>query len=255
MKSLMLLNPRRRKRKSSRRRTRRNPLVATRRGSKTTYRHVASATKRRSSRRRARRVIVKVRHLRGSKSSAVIYARANPRRRRSHRRGGFRMNPFGGGSGGIAQQLKSSFSKENLTIAAGAVGGTVLTNYLLNMKKSDNTSMLPIPTDANTAKAVKVAYAVGIPLLGAMLTRKASPNLAKGMLLSGLISGITTGIKQYAPAQAATLGLNEYLDYTPTSAVGQLPPGYMAASRFASVSPMNGALDNSSAFPSNAWGE
>jgi hypothetical protein len=255
MKSLMLLNPRKRHRRKSRR-TRRNPLVASRKGSKTTYRFKASKSSTSKRRYRSKRVSVKVRHLRGSKRTAVVYVRANPRRR-SHRRGGFRMNPFSGTSGGVVSQLKGAFSKENFTIAAGGVGSIVLTKYLLAMKKADNTSLLPTPASPAAAKAVKVTYAVGIPLLGALLTRKMSPNLAKGMVISGLISGITEAIKQYAPTQATTLGLGEYLQYTPTSSVGALPPSYMAASRFASpsVRPMNAPLSNASAFPRDAWGD
>lgn len=249
MKSLMLLNPRRR------RRARRNPVSkVVRRGAKTTYHYKASASKSHRGR-RSRKVTVKVRRLKGNKRSAVVFVRANPRRRGSRRRS-FRMNPFGGSGGGAMSQIKSAFSKENLTIAAGGVGAIVVTKYLLNMKKSDGTPILPTPTSAGAAKATKVAYAVGIPLLSALLVRKASPNLAKGFVLSGLISGITEAAKQYAPTQAATLGLGEYLDYTPTRSVGALPPGYMAASRFASpaVRPMNAPLQNASAFPADAWG-
>lgn len=249
MKSLMLLNARKRRksRKSSRRRrtSRRRALTGA-------AAWMSAAGSRRSVRRRrsrARRVTVKVRRLgKGSRRSAVVYVRANPRRRRSYRR-----NPFGGGN--LLGQVKGIFSKENLTTAAGGVAATVLTNYLLGMKKDDGTSTLPLPEDADTAKTVRLAYAVGIPALGAMLSKKASPSLAKGMLIGGLINGITEGIRTFGSAELKrVLGMGEYLDYTPTSAVGKLPPSYMAASRFASTRPMNAALGNSSAFPADAWG-
>ena len=253
MKSLMLLNARRRKgagRKrstSSRRRTRRTrPILS----GAAAWMSAAGSKRSHRARRRRRSVTVKVRRLRGSKRSAVVFVRANPRRRS---RRSYRSNPFGGGN--LLGQVKGVFSKENLTVAAGGVAATVLTNYLIGMKKSDGSSTLPLPADANTAKAVKVAYALGIPVVGALVTKKFSPSLSKGMLFSGLISGALEAVKQYAPENTRKMfGFSEYLDYTPTSAVGQLPPSYMAASRFASTSPVNAALGNSSAFPTDAWG-
>lgn len=241
MKSLMLLNARKRRTKrrkgSSRSRRRRSQLS----GAAAWMSAARSKRGVRRRRSRARRVTVKVRRLgKGSRRSAVVYVRANPRRR------SYRRNPLGGGN--LLGQVKSVFSKENLTVAAGGVASTVLTNFILSK------ASLPVPADANAAKAVRVAYAVGIPVVGAMVTKRFSPSLAKGMLIGGLITGLTKALKEFAPAQATTLGLSEYLDYTPTSAVGQLPPSYMAASRFASTRPMNGALSNSSAFPADAWG-
>lgn len=241
MKSLMLLNARKRRksRKSSRRR--RTSRRSTPTGAAAWMSAAGSRRSVRRRRSRARRVTVKVRRLgKGSRRSAVVYVRANPRRR------SYRRNPFGGGN--LLGQVKGVFSKENLTTAAGGVASTILTRFVLSKAN------LPVPASPEAAKAVRLAYAVGIPVVGAMVTKRFSPSLAKGMLLGGLITGITQALKEYAPAQAATLGLGEYLDYTPTSAVGQLPPSYMAASRFASTRPMNAALDNSSAFPADAWG-
>lgn len=241
MKSLMLLNARKRSksrksRKASKRRSTR-PIKAA-------APWMAAAGSKRSVRRRrarARRVTVKVRRLgKGSRRSAVVYVRANPRRR------SYRRNPFRGGN--LLGQVKDVFSKDNLTTAAGGVASTILTRFVMSKVT------LPVPADENAAKAVRLAYAVGIPAVGAIVTKRFSPSLAKGMLIGGLISGITQALKEFAPEQAATLGLGEYLQYAPTSSVGQLPPSYMAASRFASVRPTNGALQNSSAFPTDAWG-
>lgn len=261
MKSLMLLNARkRRKSRKSRKATsarrvtrrRRSTRRSTRRTSSAAAAWMSAAGSKRSTRRRsrARRVTVKVRRLgKGSRRSAVVYVRANPRRR------SYRRNPFGGGN--LLAQAKSIVSKENLTTAAGGIAATVLTNYLLNMKKADNTSVLPLPSDAKTASLVKIGYAVAIPAVGAFVAKKTSPSLAKGMIIGGLINGLLAGLREFAPPTLkATLGLGEYLQYTPTSAVGKLPPSYMAASRFSSANlrPVNGALQNSSAFPSDAWG-
>ena len=239
MKSLMLLNPRKKKRRtkrkvSARRTTRRRSTrkVSARRTTRRT---------RRSTRRASRRSSRAIRLKRG-KSVTIM---ANPRRR--SRRSGGRMS-----YGNIMSQVKNVFSKENLTVAAGGVGATVLTNFILSRTKADGSSLLPMP--ATNVAAAKIAYAVGIPVVGAILTRKFNPSLARGMVFGGLINGIVEAIKGYAPAETKkALGFAEYLEYTPMSAVGQTP-GYSAINQFSTVRPMNSAFSNSSAFPADAWG-
>ena len=250
MKSLMLLNARKRRKSRRSRRSRRNPVGSSKAfranfpksmGKKPTRRRRSLRIKRFRSYRGQQAVAVRARKIyvsRQGRKKAIIVAR-NPRRRRS-----YRMNPLGGN---IMSQVKSVFSKENLTLAAGGVGATVLTNYILKMPN------LPMPANTETQKLAKLGYAVGIPVLGAMLTRKFNPSLAKGMLFGGLVNGITIAIKAYAPAAASTLGFAEYLEYTPMSAVGQTP-GYSAINQFSTVRPMNSAYSNSSAFPADAWG-
>jgi len=251
MKSLMLLNARKRRKSRRSRRSRRNPV-----GSTAAYAAnfpKSMGKKRRSTRRRR---VLSIRRLKGGRGvsvrarkiyvsrmgrkKAIIVAR-NPRRRS---RRSYRMNPLGGN---IMSQVKSVFSKENLTLAAGGVGATVLTNYILKMPN------LPMPASTETQKLAKLGYAVGIPVLGAMLTRKYSPALAKGMLFGGLVNGLTIAIKSYAPQAATTLGFSEYLDNTPMSALNATP-GYSAINQFSTVRPMNSAFSNSSAFPADAWG-
>ena len=254
MKSLMLLNARKRRKSRRSRRSRRNPV-----GSSKAFRAnfpKSMGRKRRTTRRR-RTLSIRRYRLKGGRAGLAVRARkiyvsrrgrkaaiivARHPRRRSRR--SYRMNPFGGN---IMSQVKSVFSKENLTLAAGGVGATVLTNYILRMPN------LPMPASTETQKLAKLGYAVGIPVLGAMLTRKFNPSLAKGMLFGGLVNGITIAIKAYAPAAATTLGFSEYLEYTPMSAVGQTP-GYSAINQFSNVRPMNSAFANSSAFPADAWG-
>ena len=259
MKSLMLLNARKRRKSRRSRRARRNPA-----GSSSAFRAnfpKSMGRKRRTTRRRRvlsiRRyrlkggragVAVRARKIyvsRRGRKSAIIVAR-NPRRRRS-----YRMNPLGGN---ILSQVKGVFSRENLTVAGGGVAATILTNYLLSMTKADKTSLLPLGATAETQKMARIAYAVGIPIVGAILTRKMNPSLAKGMVFGALINGIVEGIKGYAPdATKKALGFAEYLDYTPMSAVGQTP-GYSAINQFSNIRPMNSAFANSSAFPADAWG-
>ena len=263
MKSLMLLNARKRRktrraRPNARRRYRRNAMVGSTAASRANF--PASMGKKTRKRRRTLRIkrfslpsgqaglTVRARKIyvsRRGRKGAIIVAR-NPRRRRS-----YRMNPLGGN---ILSQVKGVFSKENLTVAGGGVAATILTNYLLSMTKADKTSLLPLGATADTQKLARIAYAVGIPVVGAILTRKMNPSLAKGMVFGALINGIVEGIKGYAPeATKKALGFAEYLDYTPMSAVGQTP-GYSAINQFSTVRPMNSAFSNSSAFPADAWG-
>jgi hypothetical protein len=108
---------------------------------------------------------------------------------------------------------------------------------------------------ATNVAAAKIAYAVGIPVVGAILTRKFNPSLARGMVFGGLINGIVEAIKGYAPAETKrALGFSEYLEYTPMSALSAMTPGYSAINQFSNVRPMNSAFSNSSAFPADAWG-
>lgn len=252
MKSLMLLNARKRRKSRRSRRSRRNPVGSTKAfranfpasmGKKPARRRRSLRIKRFRSYRGQQAVAVRARKIyvsRQGRKKAIIVAR-NPRRRS---RRSYRMNPLGGN---IMSQVKSVFSKENLTLAAGGVGATVLTNYILKMPN------LPMPANTETQKLAKLGYAVGIPVLGAMLTRKFNPSLAKGMLFGGLVNGLTIAIKAYAPAAATTLGFSEYLDNTPMSALNATP-GYSAINQFSTVRPMNSAFSNSSAFPADAWG-
>jgi hypothetical protein len=274
----MLLNARKRRktrrtrraRPNARRRTRRyrrNAMVGSTAASRANF--PASMGKKSSRRRRTLRIkrfslpsgqaglTVRARKIyvtRRGRKSALIVAR-NPRRRRRS----YRMNPLGGN---ILSQVKGVFSKENLTIAGGGVAATLLTNYLLMMtrKQKDaagvekDVSVLPMGSTPENTKMIRIAYAVGIPVVGAILTRKLNPSLAKGMVFGALINGILEGIRGYASEEnKKALGLAEYLDYTPMSALNGTP-GYSAINQFSNVRPMNSAFANSSAFPADAWG-
>jgi hypothetical protein len=236
----MLLNPRKKrrsKRKATARRTTRRRRSNPR---KVTARRTTRRT-RRSTRRVSRR----------SRRSVMV----NPRRRmaRRRRKNAYHTNPRVRRMGGnILAQVKGVFSKENLTVAGGGVAATVLTNFILSRTKADGTSLLPMP--ATNVAAAKIAYAIAIPVVGAILTRKMNPSLARGMVFGGLINGIVEAIKGYAPVETKkALGFAEYLEYTPMSALNGTP-GYSAINQFSNVRPMNSAFANSSAFPADAWG-
>jgi hypothetical protein len=190
-----------------------------------------------------KRSAAKVAESTASKSSKSSKKRKTTRRRRSS---GGRMG------GNILAQVKGVFSKENLTVAGGGVAATVLTNFILSRTKADGTSLLPM--HATNVAAAKIAYAIAIPVVGAILTRKMNPSLARGMVFGGLINGIVEAIKGYAPVETKkALGFAEYLEYTPMSALNGTP-GYSAINQFSNVRPMNSAFANSSAFPADAWG-
>lgn len=239
----MLLNPRK-KRRSKRKATARRTTRRRRSTRKVTARRTTRRT-RRSTRRTSRKVSRRSSRTVRLKRGRSVTIMANPRRR-ARRSGGGRMG------GNILSQVKGVFSKENLTVAAGGVGATVLTNFILSRTKADGTSLLPMP--ATNVAAAKIAYAIAIPVVGAILTRKMNPSLARGMVFGGLINGIVEAIKGYAPVETKkALGFAEYLEYTPMSALNGTP-GYSAINQFSNVRPMNSAFANSSAFPADAWG-
>ena len=208
MKSLMLLNPRR-KRRSKRKVSARRRTTRRRRSMRRPNAYVRNAKVRKTSKAAAKASASKPTRRRKKSSSARRAVRRFGRRASKAFRG------FGGGS--IASQVKGVFSKENLTVAAGGVGATVLTNFILSRTKADGSSLLP-------------------------------------MVFGGLINGIVEAIKGYAPVETKkALGFAEYLEYTPMSALNGTP-GYSAINQFSNVRPMNSAFANSSAFPADAWG-
>lgn len=236
----MLLNPRKKRRVSRRRRKvsarRPNPRRSTRR--RVTRRRRVMSYRSNPKKRTA------------AKAAAAPAAKTSKKRKTTRRRA--RRSSGGRMGGNILSQVKGVFSKENLTVAGGGVAATVLTNFILSRTKADGTSLLPMPM-TNVA-AAKIAYAIAIPVVGAILTRKMNPSLARGMVFGGLINGIVEAIKGYAPVETKkALGFAEYLEYTPMSALNGTP-GYSAINQFSNVRPMNSAFANSSAFPADAWG-
>ena len=216
---------------------------------------------------------LRLRRIRRSRSKTVIIARANPRRRRSARRNPYvgarrrstrrsaRQNPFS--MGGITSQIKGIFSKDNLTVAAGAIAGTVLTQQLVARFGAN----LPLINSSNptTKKVGVLTLDVGLPFLGAYLVRKQSPNLAKGMIIAGLVNAMNDALKLFSPGTYSQLyspvaSTGAYLNYRNVPnvlPVGDISdsraPGYSGMNALANVRGAAGALDNSRAFPSDAW--
>lgn len=93
-------------------------------------------------------------------------------------------------------------NRENLSLAGGILLAPVVTGFVRS------SIQLPAIGDAKTTNAL---YSLVIPGIGALLTNRFSPALAKGMI----VAGIANAIQQFIPqGGTATTGrfLGEYLD-------------------------------------------
>ncbi len=155
---------------------------------------------------------------RGKHLSPAVRRKISLAVKRSQRRGGSRRSTstavshrptysrakwvmYGNKSGGMSsltQFAKSFISKENLAVAGGAIGGTILTNTIVAKAGSS----LPLMTDSNGAptKYGAAIYQAVIPVGIAFAIRRRYPNLARGLLLGGLINTIATLWQNYGPA-------------------------------------------------------
>jgi hypothetical protein len=227
MKELILENPRKKSRKRrahARRVTKRNPgdyvegdsyFKATRTPAQkaATKKLVALSKKRKAKKSRKARKSTKSSKpkstmARKSRKSRKCRKHIKHRRRLYALKGSLtriKLNPFTG----------SVFNKENLTIASGAVVGSVATNYALGMIGDRMGAQSPYG---------RAAYQVALPVVAAMLVKRFSPNMAKGLVIGGLAAGIgqlvtASGLAPAgvtAPIQTATLpassgGVREYL--------------------------------------------
>lgn len=153
-----------------------------------------------------------------------------------HRRSSIRRTNVGGFS------LHNLLSRENLFLA----GGVFTAGWGVGQIVSRYGSKLPGLIDAQTGavnKWVAVGYSVGIPLAGAYLVRRASPALAKGLVIGSLVS-LFTVIYQQVQTVGQVQATGEYLNRQLPSA----PPAYSGVRAFgASV------YDSGNAFKSDAW--
>ncbi len=159
------------------------------------------AVARRTTRRRRsapRRAVARVTRRRSSARRSV--------RRRSMRRGIARR----ASGGSLRSGIRGFVNKEMLLTAGGAIGSTLLTNYILGhfgpqkmvggvaVMKGANEFVLPglrPGADGRPNTLAVLAYATLIPLAGALAVRKVNPTLAKGFAIGGLISGLSNGIQ------------------------------------------------------------
>lgn len=216
------------------------------------------------SRRRSRRTSRSIRAMRRvGRSAGRVFRRA----RRSAMRG---------------VNVRSIFSRENVTMAGGAFVGAYLTGMILNnfsfarQAKSDTDATklkepgkftLPFTTpDKNGNVYGEAFYGLAIPVAGAYLIRRTSPAAAKGMVILGVFNVFNTVVNMFtakAPAAAAasTAGktgryLGEYVKYSPRDTKPAItfgnPPGYMATNVTGRVGRMAGPYDSAAAF-AKAW--
>lgn len=113
------------------------------------------------------------------------------------------MNPF---------KIKSLISRENLVTAGGVVAASIVTRFVATELAKRK---IALPLAAQYPTAANAVYNLAIPVLGAALTRRFSPALARGMIFGGLAASISSLITSFnAPKSTAATGryMREYLD-------------------------------------------
>jgi len=135
--------------------------------------------------------------------------------------------------------------RQTLTIAGGAVASGFLSGYILQKFGTAATAggfSLPMASSPYG----RIFYQLAIPFGGAYLVKKYSPNLAKGMMLGGVIAAIQSGLAIAMGTTGAVASTSEYL--SAMRPVGALPPGYSAVDTFGSI------YSSEPAFAGSAWG-
>lgn len=138
---------------------------------------------------------------------------------------------FGGVSRGLMGDIKQLMDKQTLTVAGGAVASGLLSGYVLSkFGGAQAAGAFSLPGSQN--KYGVIAYQLLIPVGGAFLVKRFSPNLAKGFLLGGVIAAMQSilAIAMPTPGATATTGTSAYLDNM--RPVGANPPGYSAIDAF-----------------------
>ena len=172
------------------RRVRRNPPKMT-----PAMRKKISLAVKRSFRNRAaaRKTVVRAIARRPAARRRVIRALTKFRPRRSVSR-----RSFGGSS------ILKLVSKDTLMLAGGAVLASVGTGFILNKIGSKLPLMTPTTPPA-TAEKARAVYSVVLPIGLAYLLRKKQPKIAEGLVIGGLIMGINSLIRSFAPGAAGAV--------------------------------------------------
>ena len=148
----------------------------------------------------------------------------------NRRRGGANLRGF----------VSQFTSRENLSLAGGVILAPIVTGFVKTLLPAGIKDIGGAGTKINTA-----LLSAGIAGLGAVLTNRFSPAIAKGMIIGGL----ATAIREFLPtATPATAGryLGEYLDPTRSTGAYIAPRGMGRMGSFAGA---NAGIP--SAF--NAW--
>jgi len=174
----------RKSRRSRSRRRRKSAVRSTRRRTRRTRKSTRARRSRRS-RRSSGRIVVIGRRVRVRKGSIL------------------NMNPF---------KIKSLISRENLVTAGGVVAASIVTRFVATELAKRK---IALPLAAQYPTAANAVYNLAIPVLGAALTRRFSPALARGMIFGGLAASISSLITSFnSPSSTAATGryMREYLD-------------------------------------------
>jgi hypothetical protein len=150
-----------------------------------------------------------------------------------------RINRRGGSSlRGFVGQFTS---RENLSLAGGVLLAPIVTKFVADLLPASVKNIGGAGTNVN--KALIIA---GVAGLGAMLTNRFSPAIAKGMVISGLANSISLFIPSTSSTTPVTRFLGEYLDPARTTGA------YIAPQRMGRMGNFAGA---SAGVPSafNAW--
>jgi len=161
--------------------------------------YLKNKKKQKSSTRKRRRKGSKGSRRRKSSGRIIVIGR-----RISTRKGNIlNMNPL--------RSIKSLVSKENLMVAGGVVAASIVTRFVANQLSKQN---IALPLAKQYPTAANAVYNLAIPAVGAMLTRRFSPALARGMIFGGLAASISSLINSFSPAtKTAATGryMREYL--------------------------------------------
>jgi hypothetical protein len=100
-------------------------------------------------------------------------------------------------------------SRENLSLAGGVLLAPIVTGYVAGLLPAGIRNIGGAGTPLN-----KALIAAGVAGLGAMLTNRFSPSIAKGMVIGGLATAIGQFIPTGGTGNTNTAGryLGEYLD-------------------------------------------
>jgi len=154
----------------------------------------------------------------------------------------FRARRRSGGGGG-SFRLGSIISKDNLMLAGGVIGSTLLSRVVLARVGG----MLP----GAAHPLGNAAYTLGIAVGGAYITRRFSKSFAEGLIIGGLVSVVNSVISMALPA-VAPAAVSEYLGgYNATQSLG--PVSQQMASTTAPTPQVDAYLDSQPAFENSAW--
>ncbi|MDE2105990.1 MAG: hypothetical protein KGL39_52695 [Patescibacteria group bacterium] len=151
---------------------------------------------------------------------------------------------FGGGS--LVGSFKSALGKPMLVKAGGAVLASFGTGYIMNRWGAS----LPLASN----KWGKLVYTFGLPVIGAYLIRRKSPNLAEGLVIGGLVMSINSLMQSFnigaiagSSTPTTTATVSRY------AVAGELGPRMFAAYPQAMAHPAAALGGSNVAFPTSAW--